>query len=156
MVSQLPDNSPLDPEDAKRALAQIDDRDRVVTLLLRAVRARARFVCFLAVRNDFAVGRVALSDRWDREAIAKVRVPLTSPLFQRVIGSGQPYAGPLTAGEWGVEMRRYIGGEAPKAALLLPVLVGGRMAGIAVGHFGDAVPRVDELRALFGVADAAG
>ncbi len=157
MVTHESDTSPLDPEATKRALAGIEDRDRVVTYLLRAMRSLTPFACFLAVRHDFAVGRVALvGDRVDRERITRLRIPLTSPLFQRVIGSGVPYAGALTSKEWGAEMIAYLGGVVPRAALLLPMWVGGRLAGIAIGHFGDTSPAVSELRPLFGVGDAAG
>jgi tetratricopeptide (TPR) repeat protein len=156
MAAHDTDISPLDPEQTKRALAGVEDRDRVVMLLLRAMRSKARFACFLAARHDFAVGRVALvGDQVDRERITKIRIPLTSPLFQRVIGSGVPYAGPLAAKEWGAEMIRYLESVVPRAALLMPLSIGGRMAGIAIGHFGDKAPAVDELRPLFAVGDAA-
>ncbi len=145
----------ITPDQARQLLSATEDRDEIFVILLRAMRKRARFTSLFTIKGDHAVGRVALSKPGlDNEEIRQLRIPLNVPSrFKQVVASKAFSVGGLETND--PELREALemlgGGEVPKSALLLPVVMRDRLIAIAVGHnrdHGISVGRVTELLPL--------
>ncbi len=145
----------ITPDQARKLLSATDDRDEIFVILLRAMRKRARFTSLFTIKADHAVGRVALSKPGiDNEEIRKIRIPLSVPSrFKQVVASKAFSVGGLETSD--PELKSALealgGGEVPKSALLLPIVMRDRLIAIAVGHnrdHGISVGRVTELLPL--------
>jgi len=145
----------ITPDQARQLLSATEDRDEIFVILLRAMRKRARFTSLFTIKGDHAVGRVALSKPGlDNEEIRQLRIPLNVPSrFKQVVASKAFSVGGLETND--PELRAALemlgGGEVPKSALLLPVVMRDRLIAIAVGHnrdHGISVGRVTELLPL--------
>ena len=145
----------ITPDEARHLLSATDDRDEIFVILLRAMRKRARFTSLFTIKGDYAVGRVALSKPGiDKEEIRQLRIPLNTPSrFKQVVASKAFSVGGLETDN--DELRDALatlgGGEVPKSALLLPIVMRDRLIAIAVGHnrdHGISVGRVTELLPL--------
>lgn len=129
--------TPLDAESASRLLADADDRDVIFGLLLRAIRNRSWYAGLLTIQGGAAIGRVAIAGQEiDRAAIVEVLIPLDAPsAFKNVVESAAPHVGPIATGEPEIDqMIERMGGVVPRTALLLPVVLRGRVVAIALGH----------------------
>lgn len=137
-VPDVPDDgSPLNVPTARALMSAATDRDKVFTILLRALRSRTRWAGLLTVQGGAAIGRVALAeDGVDTSAMSSVLIPLdaTSP-FQSTTHARHPYVGPVASGNTDIDvMIARMGGEVPPTALLLPILLRDRCIALAIAH----------------------
>jgi hypothetical protein len=150
--------TPLSPAAAMEALPRAEDRDLIFNLLLRAMRHRVRYAALFTVQDRSAIGRIAIDgDAIDRAAIARVVIPLdaASP-FRTVVSSVAPYFGPLATGAPDIDgPLAGLGGRLATAALLLPIVLRGRVVAIAMGHGGQEALDASALAALLPVAGRA-
>jgi hypothetical protein len=150
--------TPLSPAAAMEALPRAEDRDLIFNLLLRAMRHRVSYAALFTVQDRSALGRVAIDgDAIERAAIARVVIPLdaASP-FRTVVSSVAPYFGPLASGAPEIDgPLAGLGGRLTAAALLLPIVLRGRVVAIAVGHGGQEALDASALAALLPVATRA-
>jgi HEAT repeat protein len=148
----------LSPAAAMEALPRAEDRDSIFNLLLRAMRHRVRYAALFTVQERSAIGRIAIDgDAIDRAAIARVVIPLdaASP-FRTVVSSVAPYFGPLATGALDIDgPLAGLGGRLAAAALLLPIVLRGRVVAIAMGHGGQEALDASALAALLPVASRA-
>jgi len=156
-------DSPLAVVRARELLATAEDRDTVFLTLLRAARARARYVGLLTVQGGAAIGRLALAETGiDIAAMNTVLIPLDamSP-FRTVTQNHQPHIGPLSSGDPAVDaMVTRMGGSLPPSALLLPIVLRERVVAIVVAHRVHSDLKLVDVTELLplaaGAADALG
>jgi hypothetical protein len=128
---------------------------------LRAVRSHLDYAGLLTVQGGIALGRVALTgDGVDKTTIATVMVPLDAPsAFQSTVTTGRHHVGPIATQEPTVNrmLARMTAAEqaVPVTALLLPIVLRGRVVAIVIGHR-DATPIVlADVMELLPLANAA-
>jgi hypothetical protein len=145
----------ITPDEARNLLDKSEDRDEIFTILLRAIRKRARHASLFTLKGTMATGRLALTKAGlDNEAIREISIQLEVPSrFQQVLTTKAFSVGSLECDDAGVQaaLAALGGGEIPKSALLLPVVMRDRVIAIAVGHNserGISVGRVTELLPL--------
>jgi len=147
-------SSPLDPARAALELELAADLQEIFGVLLRAARSHASYVALLSVHKDELRGRRALAladDRFDIASITELRVARDLvPAFENAITSRFPYVGEVATGDPAVDQVLAALGGVPRAAMVLPVLVGDRAVALVVGHRGDDAPlALDEVSDLF-------
>ena len=150
--------SPIAVVPAREALATAEDRDSVFLTLLRAARARVRYAGLLTVQGGAVIGRVALAEGGiDTKAIQSVLIPLDaqSP-FRTVVNTQQPHIGPLGSSDPAIDaMVVRLGGSMPPSALLLPIVLRGRVVAIVVAHRGHSDLKLVDVTELLPLAAAA-
>ncbi|MGE0549929.1 MAG: tetratricopeptide repeat protein [Kofleriaceae bacterium] len=148
--------SPLEPSDALSALEHASDREQIFELLLRAARSRTRFAALLSVHADEIRGRKGLADdELDASQVDTVRIPRGSvPAFETAITSQSPSVGAVATGEPFVDGFLDSLGGAPRAALIVPVVLGARTVALVVGHRGNADLTMTDVSDLFPVVNA--
>ncbi len=155
LAQGINDTSSLTPEEARHFLSISEDRDEIFTILLRAMRSKARYTALFTLKGKTANGRMALSKAGlENEEIKTISIPLDlSSRFQQVFESKAFSIGPLNTEEDAVieALTQLGGGAVPKSMLLLPVVMRDRVIAIAVAHNkgkGISVGRVTELLPL--------
>jgi hypothetical protein len=143
---------------AREALAVAEDRDTVFLTLLRASRARVRYAGLMTVQGGVVIGRVALAEGGiDTKAIQSVLIPLDvqSP-FRTVVNTQQPHIGPIGSSDAAIDaMVLRLGGTMPPSALLLPIVLRGRVVAIVVAHRGHSDLKLVDVTELLPLAAAA-
>jgi hypothetical protein len=150
--------TPLSPAAAMEALPRAEDRDLIFILLLRAMRHRVRYAALFTVQDRSAIGRIAIDrDVIDRAAVARVMIPLDAPSpFRTVVSSVAPYFGSLATGAAQIDgPLASLGGRLAASALLLPIVLRGRVVAIAMGHSSDEALDASALAALLPVSSRA-
>lgn len=149
---------PLTIAEARRLLADAEDRDLVFRTLLRALRGRTRWAALFTVQRGAAVGRLALGDDFDRDAISEITVPLepSSP-FRQVVERRSFHIGAASSGDEQVDAQiAALGaGAAPAALFLLPLVIKERVIAIAAAHRFDEPFTIAEMSELLPIANAA-
>jgi hypothetical protein len=133
----LEGEGPIKPTTARTALAGADDRDAIFSLLLRALRSRARYAALLTVQGGAAIGRVALAEEGvETHTVSSVLVPLDTPsAFATVLQSKVQHVGAVATGDKDVDgMLGMLGGVLPPSALVLPILLRDRVIAVAYAH----------------------
>jgi hypothetical protein len=150
--------TPLDADSAASLLSEADDRDVIFGLLLRAIRNRASYAGLLTIQGGAAIGRVAIAGQdIDRAAIVEVLIPLDVPsAFKNVVESAAPHIGPIGTGDPDIDqMIRRMGCALSRTALLVPVVLRGRVVAVALGHERDRDIDVVAMGELLQLADLA-
>ena len=132
-----PGDAPIAVVTARAALATADDRDAIFTLLLRALRSRARWAGLLTVQGGAAIGRLAIAEPGiDATGIARLLIPLDTPsAFASILQTRLHHVGPIATGDADIDgMLARMGGVVPASALLLPIALKDRIVAIAVAH----------------------
>jgi hypothetical protein len=149
---------PITAVAAREALANADERDQIFTLLLRAIRSRARWAGLLTVQGGAAIGRLALAEPGlDTEDIASVLLPLDArSAFRTAIIERRHVVGPVATDDDDIDsMIARMGGAVPPSALLLPIVLRDRVVALAVGHRVDRPLGLGEVAELLPLAQVA-
>ncbi|HEU0034943.1 MAG TPA: tetratricopeptide repeat protein [Kofleriaceae bacterium] len=138
------------------AIEDASDREQIFDLLLRAARSRTRFAALLSVHTEDLRGRRAFADdSFDVSQVPSLRLPRnTVAAFEQAIAARTPTVGPIATGESFLDGFLDALGGAPRAAMILPILLGGRTVAFVVAHRGDADLTMDEVAELFPLVDA--
>ena len=119
--------------DVRGLLSRVDaatDRDSVVEGLLSAALAVFDFAGLFAVHGDLINGwRGSSSEVTQRLARISLNVELPS-VFQTIYVTGGHYLGPLPHNSINAKLLEDMGRGVPRAALLAPISVGGKLAAI--------------------------
>jgi hypothetical protein len=151
-------DSPLAISLAREMLATADDRDSVFLTLLRAARARARYVALLTVQGGAAIGRLALAEPGiDVTSVANVLIPLDAmSAFRTAVNSQQPHVGALVSNDPSVDaMVLKLGGTLPPSALLLPIVLRDRVVALVIAHRGHSDLKLIDVTELLPLGAAA-
>ena len=141
---------PLDPPIAAVALEEARDRHQVFDLLLRAARSKTRFAALLSVHAEHIRGRAAIADEgFDTSQIEDLRLPRNTVAgLEAVIASKAPAVGAIATGEPFVDGFLDMLGGAPRAALIMPIVMQARTVALIVAHRGEGDLRPDEVADL--------
>jgi hypothetical protein len=154
-VSQTPpppkrDETPLDFNQALRALDGVSDRNAIAHIVLRASRNKAARALLLQVQGGVAVGWDGLGE--GTEHASQVAMPLaTESAFSLVVKTRSHYMGPLRKTPTNVRFLATLGKKVPLSALIFPILHRGRVSHMLYldnGHRKQAPTDVGEMLIL--------
>ena len=124
-------------DDAKRSLALAkEDRDQLVSVILRYGRRTFDFVAAFAVMKGAAGGWESLGEGADLRAIRQVSIPLdAASLFRTVALTRGSYIGPVPPDALSAHYLAILG-RAPRTAFLWPIEVKSRLVTMVYGDCG--------------------
>lgn len=145
--------------DVRGLLARLDtasDRETIVEVLLGASLAVFDFAGLFAVHGDVVNGwRGQAPELTQRLARISLNVELPS-VFQTIYATGGHYLGPLQLNSANTRLLSEMGRRPPRAALLAPISVGGRLAAILYADNGPRVVSSKRVAAVLLLAQRAG
>lgn len=129
--------TPLTFAEATRALSEVSDRQAIARCVLRYAASVFRRAMLFTVHRGVALGWNAVGEGLDRRAIRKLVIPLDSPsIFKLVVDSRAHYLGGLRKTPVNIQFLRGTGRQIPLSALMLPILVRGRVVNVLYGDNG--------------------
>ena len=133
----------------RQALQRIEtapNRDAIVSALLKFTEPLFKHAAFFVVQKQHVK---AWQANWS--------LPLSSPsVFQTVHRTGAPYFGPLAASAGNTLLLSFFVCEAPRSVLLVPVVVGQKIAGMLYADNGQDPTSLWRAAAVLLVAQRAG
>jgi hypothetical protein len=122
---------PLGEESAAGMLVEAEDRDEILAAILgRLARDFPRCAIFL-VRGELAMGWKCAIGRQAAPGFDRLQIPLDEPSVLQTVAEGKSYyLGPIPRSPFNSMMLQEMGGTVPTAALLVPLLMMGRVVGI--------------------------
>lgn len=142
---------PLAEESAAEMLVEAEDRDEILAAVLGSLaRDFPRCAIFL-VRGELAMGWKCAVERQATPGFDQLQIPLDEPSVLKTVAEGKSYyLGPIPRSPFNSMMLQEMGGTVPTAALLVPLLMMGRVVGIlyADGKGVNLGERLFELQKL--------
>lgn len=127
------------PPDVAGLLARLDsatDRDSIIEVLLEITLGTFEYVALFLVQGERINGWRS-TDPAATQRVARISIPVELPsVFQTIYATRGHYLGPLPHNRTNMQLLEELGRQPPKAALLAPVMVGGKLAGILYGDNG--------------------
>ena len=122
---------PLGEESAAEMLVEAQDRDEILAAVLGSLaRDFPRCAIFL-VRGELAMGWKCSIGRQATPGFDLLQIPLDEPSVLKTVAEGKSYyLGPIPRSPFNSMMLQEMGGTVPTAALLVPLLMMGRVVGI--------------------------
>jgi len=125
-------------DDAIAELAMADSRDAFVDVILRFAHRRLSTVAMFVLTKNGATphfeGWEAIDDVWSFRDITEVRIPTSGDhVLAKLHDMQSPFLGPIEASDPLLSAL----GRHPRAAILLPVFVGQRLAAVLYGDCGQ-------------------
>jgi hypothetical protein len=123
--------APLGEKTAAELLVEAEDRDEILAAVLGSLaRDYSRCAIFL-VREEFAKGWKCAFEGQTRPGFEQLQIPLNEPSVLKTVAEGKSYyLGPIPRSPFNSLMLQEMGGTVPPAALLVPLLMVGRVVGI--------------------------
>ena len=134
-----------------RRLAYVEDREEIAAAVLESLSAEFGRAALFIVRGDNASGWRALQSGVDIPDFEKVHIPFARPSVLKTVAEGKSfYLGPLTANPLNQRILAALGGTPSASALVMPVVVFGRVVDILYleggeGDLADSLPEVQRL-----------
>lgn len=135
-----------------RRLAYVEDREEIAAAVLESLSQEFGRAALFIVRGDNASGWRAFQDGGDIVDFEKVHIPFARPSVLKTVAEGKSfYLGPLTTSPLNQRILAALGGgDAPASALVMPVVVLGRVVDILYleggeGDLADSLPEVQRL-----------
>jgi hypothetical protein len=125
--------------DVSRKLASAESVDEIVSLTLGYVGARLRHCVFFVVKGDRAMGWAGQGDGITEAMVRSLALPHTdeTSIFS-LVGVGQShYLGAAPTAQAASNLYARLGIRAPRTALIVPVVVKGRVTAYLYGDGGD-------------------
>lgn len=117
--------------DISRALSRVEDREEIATLLTEYLGKRFSCAALFIVRGDVASGWKAYHDGREIEGFEMVHIPFTRASVLKTVTEGKSYyLGPLADTPLNARLVEGLSGKAPASALILPLVVAGRVVDI--------------------------
>jgi hypothetical protein len=117
--------------DISRALSRVEDRDEIATLLTEYLGKRFSCAALFIVRGDVASGWKAYHEGREIEGFEMVHFPFTRASVLKTVTEGKSYyLGPLADTPLNARLIEGLSGKAPASALILPLVVAGRVVDI--------------------------
>lgn len=140
------------------ALSEARDRQEVASILFCHLRREFEVMALFLVRNTEVSGWKAVFQGKDVQGFELLSIPLSRPsVLKTVVESKSHYLGEVDASPLNAEMLRGIGSDGSETALLLPLLLEGRVVNILYveGDREELAKRISELRQLQEMASLA-
>jgi hypothetical protein len=134
-----------------RRLAYVEDREEIAAAVLESLSQKFGRAALFIVRGDNASGWRASQGGVDITDFEKVHIPFARPSVLKTVAEGKSfYLGPLTVNPLNQRILTALGGTPPKSALVMPVVVLGRVVDILYleggeGDLADSLPEVQRL-----------
>lgn len=141
----------LSPAQVSRALARVEDRDEIAGVLLDFLSREFSVAALFIVRGDVASGWKAFRDGREVSGFDQLHIPYARPSVLKTVSEGKSfYLGPLADTPLNARLVEVLGGKAPTAALLMPVVIMGRVVDVIYleGDGQDLSGRVSEVQKL--------
>src|SRR5439155_12805067 len=123
------DESPLDFQQALKALEGVSDRDSIAHIVLRASRSKAARALLLQVQGGVALGWDGLGEGLENGAATQVALPLrVESAFSLVAKTRSHYLGPLQKTPANIRFLATLGKKVPLSSLIFPILHRGRVS----------------------------
>lgn len=138
-------------DEISRRLAYVEDREEIAAALLESLSSEFGRAALFIVRGDNASGWRAFQDGVEIVDFEKVHIPFARPSVLKTVTEGKSfYLGPLTVTPLNQRILAALGGKAPGSALVMPVVVLGRVVDILYleggeGDLADSLPEVQRL-----------
>ena len=136
-------------------LAEAKDRDAIADLIVNYTSQEFDRVALFLVRSNVAGGWTALSRKKVVAGFEELQIPLDAPSALKIVADGKSfYLGPLTDTPANTKILTALEGGKPTCALLIPLLMMGRVVAIFYvdGGTGDLGDRVVDMQKLIGKA----
>ncbi len=125
-------------QDAERMLASETDRDRIGEVLIQILDLVFYRSALFKIRDRQVRGWLTQSSGIDETQFDQLRLPLDQPsIFFNLDQGGQSYLGPVPPMPLHQALASCWGGTLPKACLLVPLRIRGRLVGAFYGDRGD-------------------
>lgn len=130
---------PRDAESAAAALEAASTRDEVVAAVLGLCQGTFRRAVFFIVREPWVLGWAGVGEGMGRGEAAALRVPLDQPsVFQTVVRNRTVFAGRFGEEPENLRFLRAIGKRSTTNAVLVPVVLKGRVVNVVYCDNGAA------------------
>ena len=134
-----------------RRLAYVEDREEIAAAVLESLSSEFGRAALFIVRGDNASGWRAFQGGVEIADFEKVHIPFARPSVLKTVTEGKSfYLGPLTVNPLNQRLLAALGGKAPTSALVMPVVVFGRVVDVLYleggeGDLADNLPKVQRL-----------
>lgn len=145
------------PSELSKGLARADSREEIADLLIAYLAGQFERAAIFLIRDDKAIGWKGVLHREPLLELAELRIPLNEPSVLKTVADGAGlYLGPLAETPMNRTMIDGLGGGRPKAVLLAPLVISGRIVTIIYVDgeeiLGDKVPELQKLLAKAALA----
>lgn len=154
----LENGSELRLNEVAYALSQARDRQEIAAILLANLREEFDIVALFLVRANEISGWKAICQGEDMPGFDLFSIPLSRPSVLKTVMEGKSYyLGPIAESPLNNQMLQGMGSSGGASALLLPLILEGRVINILYveGGAGELNARVDELQRLQDMASLA-
>lgn len=125
-------------DDLALALSGVRDRQEVAEIVLRQMGKEFERAALFLVRDNEISGWRAVRQQEEIEGFERFTIPLGFPSVLKTVVEGKSfYLGPVTSEGLNEELMKGLGGGKPEAALLVPLLLDGRVVNVL---YGDGAP----------------
>jgi len=149
---RAPAPTPLSFQDAHAQLAASDDREAIARTVLRFAVGKWKRALLLSVQRDYVLGWHGLGEGIQEDAVHRIAVPLRpGNTFRLVRDTRAHFVGPLKRDAATLVFARLLGGGFPTTAVMLPLLVRGKVVHLLYVDDGPdqlTAPDVGELLIL--------
>jgi hypothetical protein len=134
-----------------RRLAYVEDREEIAAVVLESLSQEFGRAALFIVRGDIASGWRAFQDGLEIVDFEKVHITFARPSVLKTVTEGKSfYLGPLAVNPLNQRIVAALGGKAPDSALVMPLVVLGRVVDILYleggkGDLADSLPKVQRL-----------
>lgn len=134
-----------------RRLAYVEDREEIAAAVLESLSSEFGRAALFIVRGDNASGWRAFQGGVEIADFEKVHIPFARPSVLKTVAEGKGfYLGPLTVTPLNQRILAALGGKVPGSALVMPVVVLGRVVDVLYleggeGDLADCLPEVQRL-----------
>ncbi len=140
----------LEPDAISLALAHADSGEEIVDNLIAGLGRKLDRVALFRVKGDRVIGWKGIDRGSPLTAFTQLSLPLTEPSVLKTVTEGAGYyLGPLQDTPINHVLHGAFGGGAPQTLLLMPLIVGGRIACILYAEDGaglrEMVPELQKL-----------
>ncbi|HEX9022692.1 MAG TPA: hypothetical protein VF799_02530 [Geobacteraceae bacterium] len=143
--------APLTAESVAELLAGAEDRDAIADAIISYLGSEFDRVALFMVKGNVAEGWKAVRDKTPLPAFEGLQLSLNEQSVLKIVNDGKSfYLGPVPDTPGNVWLLAALGGNAPSSALLVPLLILGRLVAVLYVD-GDKSPiagRLSELQKL--------
>jgi Type II secretion system (T2SS), protein E, N-terminal domain len=146
------------PDEVSLSLARAGNREEIAAIMIDYLGREFERGALFLIREDAAYGWKGVYRRQELPEIEKISIPLTgSSALKTVVESAGFYLGPLPATPLNDRLIEGLGHERPETALLMPLVIMGRVVNILYAEGGktELGERVTELQKLLTKASLA-
>jgi hypothetical protein len=145
------------PSELSKGLARADSREEIADLVIAYLAGRFERAAIFLIRDDMAIGWKGVLHKEALLEISDLRISLAEPsVLKTVVDGAGLYLGPLADNQMNRSLLEGMGGGRPKAVLLAPLLISGRIVSILYVDgkeiLDDKVPELQKLLAKAALA----